>query len=188
MNRLRMYAFAAVFLAAGSAGAADTYVLDTVHSQIFFTASHMGFSNSTGAFKDFEGKFVFDENNFENSSVEVTIDTASIDMNDDTWNEHLSGEDWFNVAKYPTMTFKSTKVSKTGDNTMDITGNLTLLGETRPVTLKTVFNKAGEMMGKMKAGFSAKAKLDRTAFGMKTFSPMIGDKVSIRIEVEGVKQ
>ncbi len=188
MKRLRMYAIAAAFLAAGSVSAADTYVLDTVHTQILFTVSHMGFSNSTGTFTDFDGKFVFDEDNFANSSVEVTIDTASINMNDDTWNEHMRDEKWFNVAEYPTMTFKSAKVEQTGDNTMDITGDLTLLGVTKPATLKTVFNKAGDLMGEMKAGFSAKTKLDRTAFGMKTFSPMIGDEVTIRIEVEGTKQ
>jgi polyisoprenoid-binding protein YceI len=106
-------------------------------------------------------------------------------MNDATWNEHLSGDQWFNVAKFPTMTFKSTKVVKTGDKTMDVTGDFTLLGVTKPVTLKVVFNKKGKMMQFDKAGFNATAMIDRTEFGMTTYAPMIGTDVEIRINVEG---
>lgn len=188
MKRIGLYIISAVTFLATGAVSADTYQFDKVHTQIYFTASHMGFSNSTGAFREFDGKFVYDEANPEKSSVEVTINTASIDMNDDTWNGHLQGEQWFNVAEYPTMTYKSTGVKKTGDNTLAVTGNLTLHGTTKPVTLDVTVNKVGDLMGTPKAGFSAKATLDRTAFGMATFAPMIGANVDIRIEVEGMKQ
>ena len=164
---------------------AEAYKLDPVHTQIMFSVSHMGFSNPTGTFVKFEGGFDFDENNFGNSSTSVTIQTASIEMHDSTWNEHLSGEQWFNVAKFPTMTFKSTKVTKTGDKTMDVTGDLTLLGVTKPVTLKVVFNKKGKMMQFDKAGFNATATIDRTEFGMNTYAGMIGNEIEIRINVEG---
>ena len=164
---------------------ADSYKLDPVHTQIMFTVNHLGFSNPTGSFVKFDGGFDFDENNFENSSAHVTIQTNSIDMNNATWNEHLSGEQWFDVAKYPTMEFKSTKVVKTGAKTMDVTGDFTLHGVTKPVTLKVIFNKKGDQMGKQKAGFNATTTIDRTQFGMSTYAPMVGSEVDIRINVEG---
>lgn len=166
--------------------AAD-YAFDKVHTQITFTASHLGFSTSTGSFVDFDGRFSFDEKDFSQSSVEVTIDTKSIDLNDKTWNEHMRGEKWFDANKYPTMVFKSTSVKKTGDKTMDVMGNLTLKGVTKPTVLKVTFNKAGEQFGKQKAGFSAVATIDRTEFSMKS-APAISAKIPVRIEVEGVKQ
>ena len=138
MRKIVSGCIAIVFVFFNNPLMADSYKLDPVHTQIMFTVSHMGFSYPTGSFVKFEGGFDFDENNYENS--------AGIDMNDATWNEHLSGEQWFNVAKYPTMTFKSTKVMKTGDKTMDVTGDLTLLGVTKPVTLNVVFHKKGKMM------------------------------------------
>lgn len=165
---------------------ADTYKLDPVHTQIMFTVNHLGFSNPTGSFVKFDGGFDFDANNFENSSAHVTIQTSSIDMNSAIWEKDLKAPPWFNVAKYPTMEFKSTKVVKTGAKAMDVTGDLTLLGVTKPVTLKVVFNKKGDQFGKQKAGFNATTTIDRTQFGMKTFAPMVGAKVHIRINVEGV--
>ena len=164
------------------------YAFDKVHTQILFTVSHLGFSNSTGAFTEFDGGFVFDENNLEASSVNVSISTKSIDMNDKTWNQHLSGEKWFDVKQFPTMSFKSTGVTKTGDKTMDVKGDLTIKGVTKPVTLAVIFNKAGDQFGKAKAGFSATTSIDRTEFGMPNNAPAIGAQVTIRIEVEGVKQ
>lgn len=173
--------------AASVAQAAD-YVFDTAHTQVLFKVSHMGFSNSTGAFVGVEGGFSFDEANPEQSSVNVTIPVAGLDMDHDVWKEHLSSDKWFNLAKYPTMTFKSTKVVKTGENSFDVMGDLTLLGTTKPVTLKTVLNKVGMQMGKAKAGFSAVTTIDRTEFGMSTYAPMIGTNVDISIEVEGERQ
>lgn len=177
-----LFSFSLSFLAL-----AEEYYFDKVHTQIFFSASHLGFSTSTGAFVDFDGKFIFDQNDFSKSSVEVVIHTKSIDLNDDTWNDHMRDKKWFNVEEFPAMTFKSTSVTKTGDNTMDIIGDFTLLGVTKPVVLKTTFNKAGEQFGKQKAGFSATATIDRTEFGMKTYAPIISAEIPIRIEVEGVK-
>lgn len=164
---------------------ADSYKLDPVHTQIMFTVNHLGFSNPTGSFVKFDGGFNFDENNFENSSADVTIQTSSIDMNNATWNEHLSGEQWFDVTKFPTMEFKSTKVVKTGDKSMDVTGNFTLHGVTKPVTLKVTFNKKGDQMGKQKAGFNATTTIDRTQFGMSTYAPMVGANIDIHLNVEG---
>lgn len=176
-----------ILLTLGTSSYADTYKLDPVHTQIMFTVSHMGFSNTTGSFVTFDGTFDFNPDDMAASSTDVTIQTASIDMNDTTWNGQLSSDKWFNVEKFPTMTFKGNKITKTGEKTMDVTGNLTLLGVTKPVTLKVIFNKAGDMMGTDKAGFSASVTIDRTEFGMMTFAPAIGTNVEIRIEVEGAK-
>ena len=185
MNKIIYGCFATIFLFFSHTLMADSYKLDPVHTQIMFTVNHLGFSNPTGSFVKFDGGFNFDENNFESSSAHVTIQTSSIDMNNAMWNEHLSGPQWFDVAKYPTMEFKSTKVVKTGDKTMDVTGDLTLHGVTKPVTLKVIFNKKGDQMGKQKAGFNATTSIDRTQFGMSTFAPMVGTEVKIHINVEG---
>ncbi|GLS25373.1 YceI family protein [Marinibactrum halimedae] len=179
---------AAILAAAAPLVSAADYTFDKVHTQILFSVSHMGFSNSNGAFVDFDGSFSFDEKDYSKSKVEVTIDTKSIDMNDATWNDHMMSEKWFNVAKFPTMMFKSKSVKKTGDKMFDVMGDLTLKGVTKSVTLKTKLNKVGTQMGKEKAGFSATATIDRTTFGMDTFAPMIGAEIPIRIEVEGVKK
>ncbi len=166
---------------------ADTFEIDSVHSQVLFTVNHQGFSNSTGAFIGPVGTFEFDEKDYSKSSVNVTIKTNKLDMDNATWKMHLSGVDWFNINAFPDITFKSSKVVKTGDKTMDVTGDLTLLGTSLPVTLKVKVNKVGEMMGKYIAGFSATATIDRSTFGMDTYVPVIGGQVEIRLEVEGNK-
>lgn len=163
------------------------YKIDPVHTQVLFTVSHLGFSNSSGAFVGPEGHFEFDENNVENSSVEVTIHTTKLDMDNATWKMHLSSVNFFNVDKFPTMTFKSTKVVKTGENTMDVIGDFTLLGTTKSITLKVKHNKTGEMMGKTIAGFSATTTIDRTEYDMDEAAPFVGAQVNIRLEVEGIR-
>ncbi len=174
---------------AGKKSAADSYAFDKVHTQIMFSVSHLGFSFSTGSFTAFDGGFTFDEAKPENSSVNVTIDTDSISLHDDKWEEHMKSEDFFNVAVFPTMTFKSTLAEKTGDNTARLTGDLTLLGVTRPVTLDVIFNKAAvhPYSKQYVAGFSATGTLKRSDFGMVYGLPGIGDEVNITLEVEGIR-
>lgn len=183
----------ALFVLAGfsqpAAAQIEKYSFDKLHTQISFTVNHLGFSNSMGRFLDFDGGFTFDHGEPAKSSVEVTINTNGLEMNDAKWNEHLKGPDFFNVEKFPAMTFKSTKIDVTGENTADITGDLTLLGVTKPVTLHTVMNKVGKhpMGEKYAAGFSADAMLKRSDFGMGYGLPMVGDEVKIHIEVEAIR-
>lgn len=120
------------------------------------------------------------------SKVDVTIKTASIEMDDQKWNDHLKNADFFNVEQYPEMTFKSTNVEVTGENTANVTGDLTLLGVTKPVTLNVTHNKTGAhpMNGKSGIGFSATGTLKRSDFGMNYGLPAVGDDVELRIEVE----
>ena len=181
----KLLAGLALSVAAFGANATD-YKFDTAHTQIFFSVNHLGFSSSTGQFTDFGGGFTFVEEDFSKSTVNVTIQTDSVDLsNHKKWIDHMTSKDFFDSKKFPTMTFKSTDVKKTGDKTMDITGDLTIKGVTKPVVLDATFNKKGEAFGTKKAGFSASAIIDRTDFGLDTYAPNVGAEVEIRIEVEG---
>jgi polyisoprenoid-binding protein YceI len=186
---LSAFAAGAILFGGFSAQAApEKYEFDKAHTQILFFVSHLGYSMSQGEFLDYDGHFVFDEEKPEESSVEVTIQTASIDMDDKKWDEHLKNEDFFNVSEYPEMTFKSTEITQIGADTGKITGDLTLLGVTKPVTLDVTFNKAGPFPMNpdvYKAGFSATGTVKRSEFGMDYGLPGVGDDVEIRIEVEG---
>lgn len=172
-----------------AATSVEHYTFDKAHTQILFFVNHLGFSNSQGEFLDYDGYFNFDRENPANSIVDVTIQTASIDMDDEAWDNHLKNADFFNVEKFPTMTFKSTAIKVTGKDTADITGDLTLLGVTKPVTLKVIHNKSDKhaFSGKFVAGFSATATLKRSDFGMNYGLPAVGDDVNIMIEVEGIR-
>lgn len=185
--------FSLVFIAgfSGSAQAQiEHYSFDKAHTQILFFADHLGFSHSQGEFLDFDGGFVFDRTKPENSSVEVTIQTASIDMDDEKWDEHMKSGDFFNVESFPTMTFKSTNIEVTGDNTANITGDLTILGVTKPATLAVTHNKSAKhaFSGKYVSGFSAKGMIKRSDYGMTYGLPMVGDEIELRIEVEGERE
>lgn len=185
---------ACVFLASlgafSAALAADTYAIDTVHTQVLFFADHLGLSKSQGEFLKFEGRYRFDPADWSTASVDVTIDTASLSMDDPKWDEHLKSPDFFSVEQHPRMTFRSTRVEQHGENSGRIHGDLTLLGITRPVTLDVRFNKAAEIptSKKFKSGFSATSKIKRSEWGMKYGLPGIGDEVEIRLEVEGYRQ
>lgn len=180
---------AAVKPVAVAAEVAGTYSFDKVHTQILFFVNHLGFSNSQGEFHDYDGSFTFDAENPENSSVDVTIKTASIDMDDEEWDNHLKNKDFFNVTEFPDMTFKSTSIEITGEKTADITGDLTILGVTKPAVLHTTYNKSDvhPYSKKYVSGFSATATIKRSEYGMNYGLPAVGDDVEIRIEVEAYR-
>ncbi|NCO03926.1 MAG: polyisoprenoid-binding protein [Alphaproteobacteria bacterium] len=186
---LMALAFFAVSIAPAKAEVED-YDFDKAHTQILFFVDHLGFSKSQGEFHEYDGMFSFNRSEPEKSSVEISIQTNSIDMDDKKWNEHMKNEDFFNVEKFPTMNFKSTAIELTGDNTAKLTGDLTILETTKPVTLDVIFNKAAKhpFNGKYVAGFSAKTKIKRSDFEMNYGLPLVGDEVDIMIEVEGVRR
>ncbi|MAE51764.1 MAG: hypothetical protein CMH27_08130 [Micavibrio sp.] len=190
MKKLLLGAAMAAILSISTPGhAADKYVFDKTHTQIIFFVKHLGFSFSEGEFLDFDGGFTFDIENPEQSSIDVTINTDSIDMDDEAWDKHMKNEDFFNVAEYPTMAFKSTLIEVTGEDTAKITGDLTILDVTKPVTLDVKMNGVGKspMGNDYKAGFSATANIKRSEWGMTYGLPNIADDVEIRIEVEAVR-
>ncbi|HRQ60657.1 MAG TPA: YceI family protein [Alphaproteobacteria bacterium] len=175
-------------LAGAAQAEVQTYELEKPHTQILFFADHLGFSKSMGRFLDFDGTINFDREKPENSNVEVVIKTASIEMSDQKWNDHLKNADFFDVEKHPEMTFKSTGIEVTGENLASMSGDLTLLGITKPVVLDVTFNKCDKhpMKGFEMCGFSATSMITRSEWGMKYGLPMVGDEVEIRIEVEAI--
>ena len=162
------------------------YTLDSSHGYITFTYSHLGFSNPRVGFNSFDTKLELDSDAPENSTIGVTIDASSIDSRVAEFNEHLNSSDFFNTAEHPTITFESTKVETTGDNTFDVTGNLTILGTTKPVTLAATINKAANhpMMDVPTVGVSASARIKRSEWGLGAYVPAVSDEVELSIEVE----
>ncbi len=186
-----LLAFLAATAAAPWAAAADLYTFDPDHTQTIFTIDHLGYSMVTGTFHDIDGTLMLDEKKPEASSVEVRVGAASIDTGVAARDEDLRSADYFNVAKFPQMTFRATRVKKKSARTADVTGDLTLLGVTRPVVLKVTFNKMAPdflRSNRMVAGFTASATIRRSDFGMKAFLPLIGDEVHIAINAEGIRQ
>lgn len=175
---------------AAQAGA-DRYAFDNAHSRVIFFISHIGFSNMIGQFRAMDGYFTFDPAHPEQSTVEVTLKPRDIDTNHDGLNDKLQGSDFFNSDAYPTITFVSTKVKKTGKNTGTALGELTLRGVTRPVTLNITFNKAGvhPYTQDYVAGFTAETSIKRSDFGMNYGLPdTLGNDVRVHIEVEGINR
>lgn len=171
---------------------ADTYKIDTSHVYVGFEVDHLGFSTTYGRFNDVSGTIELDEENPEMSSVEVKIDPASVDTGHAERDEHLRGADLLNTAEYPEMSFKSTGIERTGEKTGLITGDLTLHGVTRPVTLDTEFTRKGTYpMTEEKIeviGFNATTTIKRSDFGMDKWLQMVGDELPITISFEAHKQ
>ncbi|GAA6155262.1 YceI family protein [Pyruvatibacter sp. HU-CL02332] len=183
-------AFSTVALAEDAPAAeSGTFAIDESHVHAAFKVSHLGFSETIGGFDKISGSFTLDAENLSASSVSVTIDTASVDSGWDARDEHLRGDDFFKVEEFPDMTFASTSVEPTGDTTAKVTGDLTMLGQTHPVTLDVTFNQAGKhpFSGKYVAGFSATGTLDRTQWGMEYGVPAIGKDIDLMIQAEGVR-
>lgn len=192
MTRLLLSAATAalMFVSVPAQAQIEKYSFDKAHTQILFFVNHLGFSNSQGEFLEFDGHFFFDRGEPDKSSVDVVIKTASIDMDDEKWDAHMKNADFFDVEKFPEMTFKSTNIEVTGDDTANITGDLTILGVSKPAILAVIHNKSDKhaFSGKFVAGLSATATIKRSDYGMEYGLPLVGDEVKIRIEVEGIRE
>lgn len=190
MRGIMLVATAAIALSGLStpSRAAD-YKIDPNHTHVLFLVDHLGFSKMVGLFTHVGGTFSFDPANVKASKLAVTVKTASLQTQFTPRDNDLKGADWFNVTEFPDMKFVGTSYAKKDDKTGTITGNLTLLGVTKPVVLEVTFNKAGvRPSDKVEAaGFSARGQLKRSDFGMKTFLPYIGDEVDLLIETEGIR-
>jgi polyisoprenoid-binding protein YceI len=146
----------------------------------------MGYSVSYGLFTDFTGQLVIDPKSPASSTLDVTVNMKSIDTTVPTLDEHLEGSQFFDVAKFPTATFKATKITPAGATTGTVVGDLTLHGVTKPVTLEATFNGGGlNPSGKaFVAGFNATGTIKRSDFGVGAFAPMVGDDVTLTISAE----
>jgi polyisoprenoid-binding protein YceI len=195
MKRLLALATAAVALSAPAlALAQSTWAIDPVHSHATFTVRHLVISNVRGEFGKTTGVVVLDEKDVTKSTVEATVDTGTIDTRVAKRDAHLKSPDFFDAAKYPTMTFKSTKVEKAGEGKLKVTGNLTIKDVTKPVVLDVTGPTAEvNAYGDTRRGISATTKINRRDFGLNwsqvvEAGPVVGDEVTIEIEAELLKQ
>lgn len=166
------------------------YGLDKTHAYIMFHYDHQGFSKPYLRWRHWDSSLTWDNETPENSSVSVTIETSSIDTGVDIFDEHLRAERWFDVETYPEITFTSTSLTKSSDTQGTMTGDLTIKGITKPVTLDVTFNRAakGRAPGTVKIGFSASGQIMRSEWGLGGAVPVVSDAVDLMIEVEyGIK-
>ncbi|MEQ1888211.1 MAG: YceI family protein [Alphaproteobacteria bacterium] len=173
------------------ANAAEQFLVDPAHASVLFSVSHLGFSHTYGRFNTVEGAITLDAEAPEKSSVVVSIDAASLDTNHAKRDEHLRGKDFFDVTQFPTLKYKSTSVTVTGDKKATVIGDLTMHGVTKSVPLEvTLINSGPHPMDKTKtlAGISARGTLKRTEFGMGYAAPLLGDEVELIIEVDAIRQ
>jgi filamentous hemagglutinin family protein len=184
------FALAAALLATPAFAAPEKYTLDPSHSQIVFSWNHLGFSTTTHMFSGINGEIMFDQEDPAASSVTVSFPVRSMITGWDGRTEHLMSADFFNAPDDTSMvTFTSTGIEVTGENTANITGDLTVNGVTKPVVLAAVMNGTGvhPMANKPWAGFSATTTLLRSDFGLGAFAPAVGDEIAIEISIEAAK-
>lgn len=162
------------------------YTIDPGHTATVFSWSHFGFSTPSANFSDIQGTITVDNEKPANSSVNVTIPVSSINTNVKALDEHIQKAEFFDVEKYPNITFKSTKVQALGKNKYKITGDLTIKGVTKPVVLDAVLNKqAVHPMTKLQTiGFNATTSFNRSAFNVGAYVPNVGDKITVNITTE----
>jgi polyisoprenoid-binding protein YceI len=193
MTRTLSLAFALLVPLVAAPAPADDYVVDNSHTSVIFSVKHMNFSYTFGRFNKSEGKYTLDNEKPENSQFQVVIHVDSIDTNNPQRDSHLKNADFFNAGEFPLISFKSTKVAvrQEGDKTIfEVTGDLTMHGVTKPVTV--AMEKLGEGQGPgpmgYRSGFVFATKLKRSDFGMTYGLDMVGDDVTVNVSFEGVRQ
>jgi len=198
MKKLAAAAAAAVAVAltlapALASAGTSTWTVDAAHSRVGFAVRHLVISTVRGEFGKYEGKVVLDEADVTRSTVEATIDVASVSTGVADRDGHLRSPDFFDAAKYPAMTFRSTKVAKAGPEALKVTGDLTLRGVTKSVVLDvTTSPEVKGMFGETRRAFAATTKIDRKAFGLAwskavEAGPVVGDEVTITLDLEVTK-
>jgi polyisoprenoid-binding protein YceI len=191
-RRLLTLAFAAIAFAA-PAFAADTYVVDKAHTEATFRIRHM-MSSVSGRFRDVDGTFMLDPAKPTESKVDFNIGTASIDTANENRDKHLRSPDFFDVEKNPQITFQSTKIVATGKDSYDVTGNFTMHGVTKTITLPVkVLGFAKDARGGERVGFEVTTTLNRTEYGLTwnraiEAGSLLGDDVAVTINIEANKK
>jgi polyisoprenoid-binding protein YceI len=190
MNKLAFVAAATLgMLSGGAVAAPEIFGIDPTHTFPRFEYNHFGYSNQQHRFEKTSGKIVLDRE-ARTGSVDVTIDTKSVNTGSALFNGHIQGEDFFSTEKFPTITFKSIAVKFDGDKPVAVDGNLTIKGVTRPVTLSVTHFHAmpHPMLKKDAIGANATTKLKRSEFNMGKYVPYVGDDITLTIAVEAVKE
>lgn len=176
--------------AAFSAQAADTYKLDPTHTSVIFIVNHLGFSNFQGRFGGATGELTLDRENPSESSATIKIDLNQIDSGVEALDNHMKTADFFNVEAFPTATFTSTDIELVGDSAAKVTGDLSFLGETKPLVLDVTLMGDGKhpMTGDETVGFAATGTVTRSDYGMDYLVGGVGDEVELQISSEFLKQ
>lgn len=190
----KFFALAITAFAIGSSigpaiAAPETFAIDSNHTKPRFEYSHFGYSNQVSRFDTTSGTIVYDTA-AKTGSVDVVIDAKSVNTGYPLFNEHIQAEDFFDTAKYPTISFKSTAVKFDGDKVVSVDGNLTIKGVTKPVTLKvTSFLRMPHPIVKKDAiGVNATTTIKRSEFNAGKHAPYVSDEVTLSIPVEAIKQ
>ncbi|WP_395399201.1 YceI family protein [Pseudoduganella sp. UC29_106] len=188
MKKLIALALAAGFSLAANA-ANETYVIDNTHSFSRFEYSHFGYSNQLSRFDSTSGKIQIDRA-AKTGSVDVTIDAKSVSTGSQVFNGHIQGEDFLDTAKFPTITYKSTKFNFNGDKLASVEGNLTIKGVTKPVKLEvTSFQcMAHPILKKDACGANAVATIKRSEFNAGKYAPYVADELSLTFAIESIKE
>jgi polyisoprenoid-binding protein YceI len=182
-------AAALTLTATGAMAEAERYVLDSSHSQVIFSYDHLGFSTGHGMFSGFGGEIMFDQDNPASSSVSVSMPTMSMLTGWEKRFNHFMSDDFFGAGVGDMITFTSTGIEVTGEDTAQITGDLTVNGTTKSVVLDATLNKAAShpMQNKAWAGFDATTTLLRSDYGLGKFAPAVSDEVEVTISIEAMK-
>lgn len=180
---------ALVFILPAAAQGVDTYKIDPVHSNLGFTVHHLVVAKVTGSINGVQGKVVVDNKDISKSSVDVTVQTASVSTGVEARDKHLKSDAFFDVAKFPTMTFKSTSVKEVSKGQLEVTGNFTLHGVTKTITIPVtnLGTAAGMQPGTVVAGFEGTLKIKRSDYGMTSMVGPVGDEVAITLNIEADK-
>lgn len=189
MFRKTLFALALGLASASAFAASETYTIDSTHTQTIFSWNHFGYSNPTANFDKIEGTITFDAADVSKSSVDVTIAIGSINSHVTKFDEHLKSADFFDVAKFPTATFKSSKVENgAAKETYKVTGDLTIHGVTKSVVIDAKLNAMSvHPMKKVPAiGFDGALTIKRSDFGIGNYVPNVSDEVKIHITTEAM--
>lgn len=183
-------ASAVLFSSSFTVAATTDYKIDPTHTMTLFSWSHFGFSNPTANFNDVQGVIQVDEQNPEKSSVAVTIPVKSVDSHVPALDKEFLSEGWFNEARFPAITFKSTKVETSDKKHFKILGTLSVKGISKPVTLDAVLNQQGKhpMTKKQTVGFNATTSFKRSDFGLGNYVPAVSDEITVNITTEASAQ
>jgi len=193
MRKTVILAALVLVLGYGAAAAQGTYTIDTVHSNVGFKIRHL-VSKVSGEFTDFEGTIVADFENLDTSSVEFTIQAASIDTKNEKRDDHLRSEDFFNVEKYTEIRFKSSKITRVDEDTFAVDGTLTMRGVAKEISLMVDFLGEMSAMGGIRAGYELTTTVNRMDYGVswnravEAGGFVLGDDVEVNIALELIKQ
>jgi polyisoprenoid-binding protein YceI len=181
--------FVGLGLFSGPAQAADTFTIDPVHSSLVFRVKHLNIGHIYGRFNQYSGTFAFDDKNPADCKLEMEVKIDSIDTANGDRDKHLKGPDFFSAKEFPTMTFKATRMKAADEKTYEVTGDLTIHGVTKEVTVKLERLGTGKdpRSGKPRTGWETTFRINRGDFGMKYGIPAIGDEVLIIVAMEGAQ-